>query len=163
MGFYGGVIVDVNAWDFAFNAVVGVDQPESGPVVGVALDVTASQNWPYNGLRSLALFLGLTVRKDLIAPFGCDYEGVVVAGLYAVIDADIPVPQRFPDAFDFSLDALFDGGEDYPGGGAGESAGCALLLNIYAQIVDDITWLGGGDYILFDNMAIIQEIDYIST
>lgn len=55
------------------------------------------------------------------------------------------------------------GGEDYPGGGAGESAGCALLLNIYAQIVDDITWLGGGDYILFDNMAIIQEIDYIST
>mgnify|MGYP007007772649 FL=1 len=58
---------------------------------------------------------------------------------------------------------LFDGGEDYPGGGAGESAGCALLLNIYAQIVDDITWLGGGDYILFDNMAIIQEIDYIST
>lgn len=47
MGFYGGVIVDVNAWDFAFNAVVGVDQPESGPVVGVALDVAASQNWAY--------------------------------------------------------------------------------------------------------------------
>ena len=163
MGFYGGVIVDVNAWDFAFNAVVGVDQPESGPVVGVALDVAASQNWPNDRLCSLALFLGLTVRKDLVAPFGCDYEGVVVAGLYAVIDADIPVPQRFPDAFDFSLDALLDGGEDYPGGGAGESAGCALLLNIYAQIVDDITWLGGGDYILFDNMAIIQENDYIST
>lgn len=61
MGFYGGVIVDVNAWDFAFNAVVGVDQPESGPVVGVALDVTASQNWPNDRLRSLALFLGLTV------------------------------------------------------------------------------------------------------
>ena len=31
------------------------------------------------------------------------------------------------------------------------------------QIVDDITWLGGGDYILFDNMAMIQENDYIST
>ena len=61
MGFYGGVIVDVNAWDFAFNAVVGVDQPESGPVVGVALDVAASQNWPNDRLRSLALFLGLTV------------------------------------------------------------------------------------------------------
>lgn len=42
MGFYGGVIVDVNAWDFAFYAVVGVDQPQSRPVVGVALDVTAS-------------------------------------------------------------------------------------------------------------------------
>lgn len=42
MGFYGGVIVDVNAWDFAFNAVVGVDQPQSGPVVGVTLDVAAS-------------------------------------------------------------------------------------------------------------------------
>ena len=42
MGFYGGVIVDVNAWDFAFNAVVGVDQPQSRPVVGVALDVAAS-------------------------------------------------------------------------------------------------------------------------
>ena len=139
------------------------NQPQSGPVVGVALDVAASQNWPNDRLCSLALFLGLTVRKDLVAPFGCDYEGVVVAGLYAVIDADIPVPQRFPDAFDFSLDALLDGGEDYPGGGAGESAGCALLLNIYAQIVDDITWLGGGDYILFDNMAIIQENDYIST
>lgn len=140
------------------------NQPESGPVVGVALDVTASQNWPNDRLRSLALFLGLTVRKDLIAPFGCDYKGVVVTGLCAVIDADIPVPQRFPDTFDLSLDALLDGGsEDYPGGGAGESAGCALLLNIYAQIVDDITWLGGGDYILFDNMAIIQENDYIST
>lgn len=37
------------------------------------------------------------------------------------------------------------------------------MLNIYAQIVDDITGLGGGDYILFDNMAIIQESDYIST
>ena len=123
MGFYGGVIVDVNAWDFAFNAVVGVDQPESGPVVGVALDVTASQNWPNDRLRSLSFFLGLTVRKDLVAPFGCDYKGVVVTGLYAVIDADIPVPQRFPDTFDLSLDALFDGGEDYPGGGAGESAG----------------------------------------
>ena len=56
-------------------------------------------------------------------PFGCDYKGVVVTGLYAVIDADIPVPQRFHDTFDLSLDALFDGGEDYPGGGAGESAG----------------------------------------
>lgn len=139
------------------------NQPQSGPVVGVALDVAASQNWPNDRLRSLALFLGLTVRKDLIAPFGCDYKGVVVTGLYAVIDADIPVPQRFPDAFDLSLDALLDGGEDYPGGGAGESAGCAMLLNIYAQIVDDITGLGGGDYILFDNMAIIQENDYIST
>lgn len=32
-----------------------------------------------------------------------------------------------------------------------------------AQIVDDITGLGGGDYILLDNMAIIQENDYIST
>lgn len=42
MGFYGGVVVDVNAWDFAFYAVVGVDQPQSGPVVGVALDVAAS-------------------------------------------------------------------------------------------------------------------------
>lgn len=52
MGFYGGVIVDVNAWDFAFNAVVGVDQPQSGPVVGVALDVAASQNWPNDCLRS---------------------------------------------------------------------------------------------------------------
>lgn len=118
---------------------------------------------PNDRLRSLSFFLGLTVRKDLVAPFGCDYKGVVVTGLYAVIDADIPVPQRFPDTFDLSLDALFDGGEDYPGGGAGESAGCALLLNIYAQIVDDITGLGGGDYILFDNMAIIQENDYIST
>lgn len=37
------------------------NQPESGPVVGVALDVAASQNWPYNGLRSLVFFLGLTV------------------------------------------------------------------------------------------------------
>lgn len=118
---------------------------------------------PNDRLRSLSFFLGLTVRKDLVAPFGCDYKGVVVTGLYAVIDADIPVPQRFPDTFDLSLDALFDGGEDYPGGGAGESAGCALLLNIYAQIVDDITGLGGGDYILFDNMAIIQENNYIST
>lgn len=118
---------------------------------------------PNDRLRSLSFFLGLTVRKDLVAPFGCDYKGVVVTGLYAVIDADIPVPQRFPDTFDLSLDALFDGGEDYPGGGARESAGCALLLNIYAQIVDDITGLGGGDYILFDNMAIIQENDYIST
>lgn len=111
----------------------------------------------------MALFLGLTVRKDLIAPFGCDYKGTIVAGKNTSKDIYIPVPQRFPDAFDLSLDALFDGGEDYPGGGAGESAGCALLLNIYAQIVDDITGLGGGDYILFDNMAIIQENDYIST
>ena len=94
---------------------------------------------------------------------GCDYEGVVVTGKNSSEDIYIPVPQRFPDAFDLSLDALFDGGEDYPGGGAGESAGCALLLNIYAHIVDDITGLGGGDYILFDNMAIIQENDYIST
>ena len=46
---------------------------------------------------------------------------------------------------------------------AGESAGCALLLNIYAEITDDITGLARGDYILFDNMAIIQENDYIST
>ena len=42
MGFYGGVVVDVDAWDLAFYAVVGVDQPQSCPVVGVALDVTAS-------------------------------------------------------------------------------------------------------------------------
>lgn len=69
----------------------------------------------------------------------------------------------FPTLSIFRLMLCSMGGEDYPGGGAGESAGCALLLNIYAQIVDDITWLGGGDYILFDNMAIIQENDYIST
>lgn len=42
MGFYGGVVVDVDAWNLAFYAVVGVDQPQSCPVVGVALDVTAS-------------------------------------------------------------------------------------------------------------------------
>lgn len=69
----------------------------------------------------------------------------------------------FPMLSIFRLMLCSMGGEDYLGGGAGESAGCALLLNIYAQIVDDITWLGGGDYILFDNMAIIQENDYIST
>lgn len=99
------------------------NQPESGPVVGVALDVAASQNWPNDRLRSLALFLGLTVRKDLVAPFGCDYKGTIVAGKNTSKDIYIPVPQRFPDTFDLSLDALFDGGEDYPGGGAGESAG----------------------------------------
>ena len=91
----------------------------------------------------MALFLGLTVRKDLIAPFGCDYEGVVVTGLDAVIDADVPVPQRFPDAFDLSLDALLDGAQDYPGGGAGESAFGALLLNIYA-LISAITDCGCG-------------------
>lgn len=37
------------------------NQSESGPVVGVALDVAASQNWPNDRLRSLAFFLGLTV------------------------------------------------------------------------------------------------------
>lgn len=111
----------------------------------------------------MALFLGLTVRKDLVAPFGCDYKGIIVAGKNTSKDTYIPVPQRFPDAFDLSLDALLDGAQDYPGGGAGESAFGTLLLNIYAQIVDDITGLGGGDYILFDNMAIIQENDYIRT
>lgn len=56
-----------------------------------------------------------------------------LACLDAVIDADVPVPQRFPDAFDLSLDALLDGAQDYPGGGAGESAFGTLLLNIYAR------------------------------
>lgn len=94
---------------------------------------------------------------------GCDYEGVVVTGKNSSEDIYIPVPQRFPDTFDLSLDALLDGAQDYPGIVAGESAGCALLLNIYAEITDDITGLARGDYILFDNMAIIQENDYIST
>lgn len=70
-----------------------------------------------------------------------------LACLDAVIDADVPVPQRFPDAFDLSLDALLDGAEDYPGGGAGESAFGTLLLNIYAEIIDGITGLGGGGHI----------------
>ena len=87
-----------------------------------------------------------------------------LACLDAVIDADVPVPQRFPDAFDLSLDALLDGAEDYPGGGAGESAFGTLLLNIYAEIIDGITGLGGGGHIhIFDNMVIIQVSDYIST
>lgn len=95
---------------------------------------------------------------------GCDYEGVVVTGKNSSEDIYIPVPQRFPDTFDLSLDALLDGAQDYPGIVAGESAGCALLLNIYAQIIDGITGLGGGGHIhIFDNMAIIQVSDYIST
>ena len=83
----------------------------------------------------MALLIGLTIRKDLVPPFGCDYEGVIVAGLDAVVDADVPLPQRFPDAFNLSLDALLDGAEDHPGIGADESADYALLLNENAPFV----------------------------
>ncbi len=83
----------------------------------------------------MAFLIGLTVRKDHVPPFGCDYEGFVVAGLDAVVDIYVPLPQRFPHAFDLSLDALLDGAEDHPGIWAGESADGALTLNVNTPFV----------------------------
>ena len=38
------IILDVNAFKFPLYTIVGIDQPEVGPIVAVTLDVTATKN-----------------------------------------------------------------------------------------------------------------------
>ena len=63
----------------------------------------------YKLLSPLALVFSLAVGKDFITFRGVNDESVIVAGLDAVVDLDIPVLQRCSHGFDFPLDALFNG------------------------------------------------------
>ena len=45
MSLYSWIVFYLNAWNLTFYTVVGVDKIQSGPLVAVALDVTAAENW----------------------------------------------------------------------------------------------------------------------
>ena len=44
MGFYGGVVLNVDALKFTLYAVVSVNQPQPCPVIPIAFDISAAKN-----------------------------------------------------------------------------------------------------------------------
>lgn len=64
---------------------------------------------PYQRGRPRALVLRLAAGEDLVALLRRDDERVIVAGLDAVVDLDVPVLERGARGLYLALDALLDG------------------------------------------------------
>lgn len=61
MGLHCGIIFDMDTFKSTLDTVMRIDQPQSGPVVAVAFDVSATKNGSNKFFRSCTFFLRLTI------------------------------------------------------------------------------------------------------